>query len=129
MIDKNDLNEQDTNINIHICSDDTESNTTHSFEDIQFFLIESSISVLSNFDLISLQGVPTLKRAEVEVACEYFSNIIGVFSPKCIMYKGTLSSGVEIAVISSLVKSSKEWSKNCEFQFRNKVCICNIFTL
>jgi hypothetical protein len=68
-----------------------------------------------------VKGVPALKRAEVEVACEYFSNIIGAFGSKCIMYKGTLSSGVEIAVVSSLFKSSKDWSKNCESQFRKKI--------
>ncbi|KAJ4786114.1 Protein kinase family protein [Rhynchospora pubera] len=68
-----------------------------------------------------VKGVPALKRAEVELACEYFSNIIGAFGSKCIMYKGTLSSGVEIAVVSSLVKSSKHWSKSCESQFRKKI--------
>lgn len=37
------------------------------------------------------------------------------------LYKGTLSSGVEIAVTSSVVTSSKDWSKNLEAQFRAKV--------
>lgn len=37
------------------------------------------------------------------------------------IYKGTLSSGVEIAVASVAVKSSKDWSKNLEVQFRNMV--------
>jgi len=37
------------------------------------------------------------------------------------IYKGTLSSGVEIAVASVGGKSAKDWSKNLEAQFRNMV--------
>ena len=66
-------------------------------------------------------GVPSLKRAELEAACEDFSNIIGSL-PDGTVYKGTLSSGVEIAVASSAVTSSKNWSKSMEVQFRKKVC-------
>lgn len=65
-------------------------------------------------------GVPSLKRAELEVACEDFSNIIGSL-PYGAVYKGTLSSGVEIAVASPAVTSSKNWSKAMEAQFRKKV--------
>lgn len=65
-------------------------------------------------------GVPALKRSELEAACEDFSNVIGSLSDY-MMYKGTLSSGVEIAVISTMKKSAKEWSKNCETQFRKKI--------
>ncbi|TVU47403.1 hypothetical protein EJB05_07003 [Eragrostis curvula] len=65
-------------------------------------------------------GVPALKRSELEVACEDFSNIIGSTS-SCMLYKGTLSSGVEIAVASSLVTSTKDWSKESESQFRRKI--------
>ncbi|KAF8036869.1 hypothetical protein BT93_C2557 [Corymbia citriodora subsp. variegata] len=65
-------------------------------------------------------GVPKLKRAEVEAACEDFSNVIGSSSIGTI-YKGTLSSGVEIAVASVAVKSAKDWSKNLEAQFRNMI--------
>lgn len=65
-------------------------------------------------------GVPALKRSELETACEDFSNIIGSTS-SCMLYKGTLSSGVEIAVASSLVTSAKDWSKECESQYRKKV--------
>jgi len=65
-------------------------------------------------------GVPALKRSELEVACEDFSNVIGSLSDY-MMYKGTLSSGVEIAVISTTTKSAKEWSKHCEAQFRKKI--------
>jgi hypothetical protein len=37
------------------------------------------------------------------------------------LYKGTLSSGVEIAVVSSSIASGKDWSKECESQYRKKV--------
>lgn len=65
-------------------------------------------------------GVPKLKRSEIEAACEDFSNIIGSFSDGTV-YKGTLSSGVEIAVTSTGIKSPEDWSKNLEGQFRKKV--------
>ncbi|KAI8001451.1 Protein MALE DISCOVERER 1 [Camellia lanceoleosa] len=44
-------------------------------------------------------GVPKLNRAELETACEDFSNIIDTVDG-CTVYKGTLSSGVEIAVVA-----------------------------
>ncbi|XP_071934467.1 probable inactive receptor-like protein kinase At3g56050 isoform X2 [Coffea arabica] len=65
-------------------------------------------------------GVPKLKRSELETACEDFSNVIGSSSAGT-LYKGTLSSGVEIAVISISVISAKDWSKNMEVQFRKKI--------
>ncbi|KAM0868206.1 hypothetical protein ACQ4PT_041507 [Festuca glaucescens] len=65
-------------------------------------------------------GVPALKRSELESASEDFSNIIGSTS-SCMMYKGTLSSGVEIAVASSLIASAKDWSKEWESQYRKKI--------
>ncbi|KAI3856816.1 hypothetical protein MKX03_014134 [Papaver bracteatum] len=65
-------------------------------------------------------GVPKLKRSELETACEDFSNIIGSSSDGT-MYKGTLSSGVEIAVTSTAVTSAKEWSRHYEGQFRKKI--------
>ncbi|KAI3971564.1 hypothetical protein MKX01_039555 [Papaver californicum] len=65
-------------------------------------------------------GVPKLKRSELETACEDFSNIIGSSSDGT-MYKGTLSSGIEIAVTSTAVTSAKEWSKHFEGQFRKKI--------
>ncbi|KAA8534036.1 hypothetical protein F0562_031553 [Nyssa sinensis] len=65
-------------------------------------------------------GVPKLKRSELETACEDFSNVIDS-SPIGTVYKGTLSSGVEIAVISITVISAKDWSNNLEAQFRNKI--------
>ncbi|KAI3945303.1 hypothetical protein MKX01_035064 [Papaver californicum] len=67
-------------------------------------------------------GVPKLKRSELETTCEDFSNIIGSSSDGR-MYKGTLSSGVEIAMMSTVVTSAKEWSKHFEGQFRKKIDI------
>ena len=64
--------------------------------------------------------MPKLKRSELEAACEDFSNIIGSFSHGT-AYKGTLSSGVEIAVMSTAVRSHEDWLKNLEAQFRKKV--------
>ncbi|KAL2248941.1 inactive receptor-like serine/threonine-protein kinase At2g40270 [Sesamum indicum] len=65
-------------------------------------------------------GVPKLKRSELEAACEDFSNVIGS-SSLCTLYKGTLSSGVEIAVASISVASAKDWSNSQEAQFRKKI--------
>ncbi|PIN14599.1 Non-specific serine/threonine protein kinase [Handroanthus impetiginosus] len=65
-------------------------------------------------------GVPKLKRSELEAACEDFSNVIGSLSV-CTLYKGTLSSGVEIAVASIAVASAKDWSSSQEAQFRKKI--------
>ncbi|KAF8018792.1 hypothetical protein BT93_H3630 [Corymbia citriodora subsp. variegata] len=65
-------------------------------------------------------GVPKLQRSELEAACEDFSNIIGTLSDGTV-YKGTLSSGVEIAVTSSADASPDNWSKNLEAQFRKKI--------
>ncbi|XAR60762.1 Non-specific serine/threonine protein kinase [Bertholletia excelsa] len=67
-----------------------------------------------------ITGVPRLQRLELETACEDFSNIIGSLSDG-IVYKGTLSSGVEIAVTSTAVKSPEDWSRKSEEQFRNKI--------
>ncbi|TKY56509.1 LRR receptor serine/threonine-protein kinase [Spatholobus suberectus] len=67
-----------------------------------------------------VKGVPNLKRAELEAACEYFSNIIGSL-PDGTVYKGTLSSGVEIAVASSAVTTAQNWSQSMEAQFRKKI--------
>uniref|UniRef100_A0A5B7AUI3 Protein kinase domain-containing protein n=2 Tax=Davidia involucrata TaxID=16924 RepID=A0A5B7AUI3_DAVIN len=65
-------------------------------------------------------GVPKLKRSELETACEDFSNVINSSSIGTV-YKGTLSSGVEIAVTSVAVIYAKDWSENLEAQFRNKI--------
>ncbi|XVF40320.1 hypothetical protein PTKIN_Ptkin01aG0104100 [Pterospermum kingtungense] len=69
-----------------------------------------------------ITGVPKLNRSELETACEDFSNIIGTMG--CFtLYKGTLSSGVEIAVASINISSLKEWSKNSEMAYRRKIDI------
>lgn len=65
-------------------------------------------------------GLPKLKRSELETACEEFSNVIGS-SAVGTLYKGTLSSGVEIAVMSFLTESVKDWSNILEGQFRGKI--------
>ncbi|XP_073293105.1 inactive receptor-like serine/threonine-protein kinase At2g40270 isoform X2 [Primulina huaijiensis] len=65
-------------------------------------------------------GVPKLKRSELVAACEDFSNVIGS-SSVCNLYKGTLSNGVEIAVVSTVVASAKEWSNSVESNFRKKI--------
>ncbi|KAK4487684.1 hypothetical protein RD792_005653 [Penstemon davidsonii] len=66
-------------------------------------------------------GVPKLNRAELETACEDFSNIISTHDGVATMYKGTLSSGVEIAVASTAIGSLKDWSKRSELAFRKKI--------
>ncbi|KAG0468166.1 hypothetical protein HPP92_017494 [Vanilla planifolia] len=67
-------------------------------------------------------GIPSLKRSELETACEDFSNIICAL-PGCSFYKGTLSSGVEIAVTSTLIKLAKDWSDQSEALFREKISV------
>ncbi|XP_061342750.1 protein MALE DISCOVERER 2-like [Gastrolobium bilobum] len=67
-----------------------------------------------------ITGVPKLNRSELETACEDFSNIISSYE-LCTLYKGTLSSGVEIAVVSTLVTSSQDWSKKMEMNYRKKI--------
>ncbi|KAL2340589.1 hypothetical protein Fmac_008529 [Flemingia macrophylla] len=68
-----------------------------------------------------ITGVPKLNRAELETACEDFSNVVIGGFEGCNIYKGTLSSGVEIAVVSTLVTSSQDWSKTMETNYRRKI--------
>jgi hypothetical protein len=63
--------------------------------------------------------VPFLQREELQTACEDFSNIIGS-SPDGVVYKGTLSTGVEIAAMS-IRASASNWSPHFEVLFRRKV--------
>nr|XP_043611267.1 protein MALE DISCOVERER 2-like isoform X2 [Erigeron canadensis] len=65
-------------------------------------------------------GVPKLNRSELETACEDFSNIIET-TESYTLYKGTLSSGVEICVASTSIDSLKDWSKRAELGFRKKI--------
>ncbi|XAR66580.1 Non-specific serine/threonine protein kinase [Bertholletia excelsa] len=67
-----------------------------------------------------ITGVPKLNRAELEAACEDFSNIIGTFDG-CTVYKGTLSSGVEISVVSVATCPAKDWTKQSELAYRKKI--------
>lgn len=61
-----------------------------------------------------------MTRAELETACEDFSNIVTTL-PACTLYKGILSNGSEVAVASTCITSSKDWS-NCSGKlFREKV--------
>ncbi|KAL0305621.1 UNVERIFIED_CONTAM: protein MALE DISCOVERER 2 [Sesamum radiatum] len=71
--------------------------------------------------IIGISRVPKLNRDELETACEDFSNIIMVHEGVATLYKGTLSSGVEIAVASTAVASAKQWSKQAELAFRKKI--------
>ncbi|KAL3617027.1 hypothetical protein CASFOL_039421 [Castilleja foliolosa] len=68
-----------------------------------------------------ITGVPKLNRDELETACEDFSNIISIHDGAATLYKGTLSSGVEIAVVSTAIGSLNEWSKRAELAFRKKI--------
>lgn len=67
-----------------------------------------------------ITGVPKLNRAELETACEDFSNIIDTVEG-CTVYKGTLSSGVEISVGSTAVSFAKDWSKRSQLAYRKKI--------
>ncbi|KAK4743169.1 hypothetical protein SAY87_001170 [Trapa incisa] len=67
-----------------------------------------------------IAGIPKLRRSELEIACEDFSNVVGTSSIGTI-YKGTLSTGTEIAVASIAVKYDSNWSRNVEAQFIKKI--------
>ncbi|KAL2524263.1 Leucine-rich repeat protein kinase family protein [Abeliophyllum distichum] len=70
-----------------------------------------------------ITGVPKLNRTELETACEDFSNIISTYDDVATVFKGTLSSGVEIAVVSTTITSLKDWSKRSELAYRKKIDI------
>ncbi|XP_012830055.1 PREDICTED: probable inactive receptor-like protein kinase At3g56050, partial [Erythranthe guttata] len=65
-------------------------------------------------------GVLNFKRSEVEFACEYFTNVIGSSSLGT-LYKGTLSTGVEIAVAAIAFTSANDWSNSLEALFRDEI--------
>lgn len=67
-----------------------------------------------------ITDVPRLQLSELQAACEDFSNIIGSFSDGTI-YKGTLSSGAEIAVVSIAAGSRANWSTDMETQLLQKI--------
>ncbi|XAR70310.1 Non-specific serine/threonine protein kinase [Bertholletia excelsa] len=70
-------------------------------------------------DSETLKDVSKFSRQELEVACEDFSNIIGS-SPDSLVYKGTLKSGPEIAVISLCIKE-EHWTGYLELYFQREV--------
>ncbi|KAK9051643.1 hypothetical protein SSX86_028271 [Deinandra increscens subsp. villosa] len=65
-------------------------------------------------------GVQKLDLGELETACEDFSNIIDTIEG-CVLFKGTLSNGVEICVASTTITKYKDWSKRAEFLFHKKI--------
>ncbi|XP_023636579.1 probable inactive receptor-like protein kinase At3g56050 isoform X2 [Capsella rubella] len=67
-----------------------------------------------------LTDVPRLQLSELQAACEDFSNVIGSFSDGAI-YKGTLSTGAEIAVVSASAGSRAAWSTAMETQLLQKM--------
>ncbi|PKA55312.1 putative LRR receptor-like serine/threonine-protein kinase [Apostasia shenzhenica] len=67
-------------------------------------------------------GVPMLMRSELETACENFSNIIDSL-PDCTLYKGTLSSGVEMTVTSTMISAANDWSEQSEAMFKQKISV------
>ncbi|XP_042433044.1 protein MALE DISCOVERER 2-like isoform X1 [Zingiber officinale] len=67
-----------------------------------------------------------LGRLDLEAACEGFNNIVGSFSDFT-LYKGTLSSGAEVAVMSTVITSTKDWSAQDEAEFRKKVSVLSKF--
>lgn len=70
---------------------------------------------------VGITGVPKLKLSELETACEDFSNIISSTSSNATIYKGTLSTGSEIAVLSIASGSLQDWSADLETQFQQKI--------
>ncbi|KAH9625731.1 hypothetical protein KSS87_007927 [Heliosperma pusillum] len=77
-------------------------------------------ALLHRLSKVFVTGVPRLNSGELQTACEDFSNIIETFSG-CLMYKGILSSGVEIAVLSTSIRSSYQWSSHAEREFKRKI--------
>ncbi|KAK9674196.1 hypothetical protein RND81_12G217600 [Saponaria officinalis] len=77
-------------------------------------------ALLHRISKVFVTGVPRLNSSELQTACEDFSNIIETFSG-CLMYKGILSSGVEIAVVSTSIRSSELWSSHAEREFKRKI--------
>ncbi|CAO2161510.1 unnamed protein product [Urochloa humidicola] len=65
-------------------------------------------------------GASKLNRLELEAACEDFSNITNTY-PTSTVFKGILSGGVEIGVVSTVISSSKDWSRSAETCFKKKI--------
>ncbi|KAF6173802.1 hypothetical protein GIB67_003803 [Kingdonia uniflora] len=89
---------------------------------LRFSFVGVGASVVVMIAAIICKGVPKLKRVELQTACKDFSNIIGS-SLDGTIYKGILSSGVEIVVASTAVLSAHDWSTQLEENFRKKVLL------
>lgn len=89
---------------------------------LQSSLSLSSLFILNffNFLVLYVADVPRLQLSELQAACEDFSNVIGSFSDGAI-YKGTLSTGAEIAVVSVVAGSRSDWSTAMDTQLLQKV--------
>ncbi|CAN8256982.1 unnamed protein product [Cochlearia groenlandica] len=72
-------------------------------------------------DEVVITGVPKLKLSELETACEDFSNIISSTSSDGTIYKGTLATGSEIAVLTVASGALQDWSSDHETQFQEKI--------
>ncbi|KAG2299716.1 hypothetical protein Bca52824_036188 [Brassica carinata] len=83
-----------------------------------------SLSFIMIFPLMlsfcTAADVPRMQLPELQAACEDFSNIIGSFSDGTI-YKGTSSTGAEIAVVSIAAGSRANWSTDMETQLLQKI--------
>lgn len=62
-----------------------------------------------------------MDRSELVTACEDFSNIVYIYEGVATLYKGTLSSGGEIAVASTAIDSISKWSKCADLVFQKEV--------
>ncbi|XP_010453850.1 PREDICTED: probable inactive receptor-like protein kinase At3g56050 isoform X2 [Camelina sativa] len=85
---------------------------------LSFFSLHIEFLLFCTFCIAA--DVPRLQLSELQAACEDFSNVIGSFSDGTI-YKGTLSTGAEIAVVSAGAGSRAAWSTAMETQLLQKV--------
>ncbi|KAE8729522.1 hypothetical protein F3Y22_tig00003715pilonHSYRG00378 [Hibiscus syriacus] len=76
----------------------------------------------SLFVLVLVLGIFLFRSSKVVTVKPWATGLSGQLQKAFVtVYKGTLSSGVEIAVTSTAVASREDWSRNLETQFRNKV--------
>ncbi|GMH25573.1 hypothetical protein Nepgr_027416 [Nepenthes gracilis] len=76
--------------------------------------------LLQRLSKVFVTGVPKLDFLELESACEEFSNVVDSY-PGCLVHKGILSSGVEIAVVSSTISSFVHWPDRLQKKFEKKI--------
>ena len=77
---------------------------------------------------VFVTGVPKLNQVDLETTCEDFRNFIGS-SPDSMLYKGTMSNGVEIVVTSTTISSAKDWPEHSKLYLRKKINHKNIDNL